>query len=644
MNMSKSEDYKINEFINVKLKDKKTSIYVKGKYFRQCKYLLIVNPHENPKLQEINSIDEASEYLNNDLELRTSPKELGITPEEIFWGHCSNLQAWVEHDYDTRLLHRNLAFPLLKKLADVGDRRARVRLNEELAKRITYGYPTVLQYIFEQNYFNYLNKEELEFLFSRVPKPNNITKLHLSSNKLHAIPRSITRFKSLKRLDLSDNSLRYLPHSLRKLTKLEILDISNNSLKKLPLYIEDFKELKRIYFYGNPIDFLPKYIWEKAYNLFYTHAKVLWTLENTFNKRIEYKARNKNIIELNLTSLNLKKVPKLIFRLQTLEKIDLSNNQLKTLPKKFALLKNLKFLMLSKNKMKKMPSLIRNFNLLKDLELDHNRLERLPDIFNFLNSLGTLKIEGNKLKKLPKSMQKLHNLWHLNVKNNCLREIPDYVINLPNLLYINYSNNPLNENFEAEINETMKKYLNFISNLMNSPEYINYFSHNLAKAHDIIELYKKKKTQILAFCDISIFLIEEFEAFETLYSENQAHLTAVHDIIQKFKKIISEVIHNPKYMFNSIKYSFPMLDNAFDKYKNGMTDKAEFNRLIWCYMLNSFIIDEKDSDSFIQSSTEFYQAFRALGILGWFLAKNAHYTSEEKEENKMLFRKMSRTF
>ena len=58
----------------------------------------------------IQSIDEAAEYLNRTLE-RGYRK---IDPETEFWGHCSNLEAWAENNYDTRFLHRNLAFPLLK--------------------------------------------------------------------------------------------------------------------------------------------------------------------------------------------------------------------------------------------------------------------------------------------------------------------------------------------------------------------------------------------------------------------------------------------------------------------------------------------------------------------------------------------------
>ena len=53
-----------------------------------------------------------------------------IDPETEFMGHCSNLQAWYEYDYDLRILHSSLSIPLLKKLAFLGDKKAIIRLKE----------------------------------------------------------------------------------------------------------------------------------------------------------------------------------------------------------------------------------------------------------------------------------------------------------------------------------------------------------------------------------------------------------------------------------------------------------------------------------------------------------------------------------
>ncbi|KKN50191.1 hypothetical protein LCGC14_0635370, partial [marine sediment metagenome] len=67
----------------------------------------------------IQSIDDVSEKLNNALDGKNG-EGFDITPEAEFWGHCSNFQVWAEQNYDTRLLHSNLSFPLLKKLTEIG--------------------------------------------------------------------------------------------------------------------------------------------------------------------------------------------------------------------------------------------------------------------------------------------------------------------------------------------------------------------------------------------------------------------------------------------------------------------------------------------------------------------------------------------
>lgn len=131
------KEFRVSEFITLRLEGEKTIIYVNGERFRQCKYLLLVNPQDNEVQMDINSIDEAEEKLSLKLEEEIKPIGLGITPEEEFWGHCSNIQAWVENNYDTRLLHRNLAFFLLLELAEKGGKKAKFIFKEEIAKRLS---------------------------------------------------------------------------------------------------------------------------------------------------------------------------------------------------------------------------------------------------------------------------------------------------------------------------------------------------------------------------------------------------------------------------------------------------------------------------------------------------------------------------
>ena len=88
--------------LKVKFKNNKSVIYVNDRPFNHCKYILLINSQRDENQQIIDSIDEAKATLGSQLERNFRPKDLGITPEQEFWAHCSNLQTWVEHNYDTR--------------------------------------------------------------------------------------------------------------------------------------------------------------------------------------------------------------------------------------------------------------------------------------------------------------------------------------------------------------------------------------------------------------------------------------------------------------------------------------------------------------------------------------------------------------
>ena len=88
-------------------------------------------------------------------------EEYYIPLGDQFMAHWSNLQAWFENDYDTRLLHRNIAFPLLKELTTAGDPFAKKVFKEEIAKRYTAGGSNVREYLRVEGYLDYLTEDEL---------------------------------------------------------------------------------------------------------------------------------------------------------------------------------------------------------------------------------------------------------------------------------------------------------------------------------------------------------------------------------------------------------------------------------------------------------------------------------------------------
>ncbi len=176
------KEYQINDYLTLKLENKATTIYVDGKQFLQCKFLLLNIPIDKVReFDEIESIDEAAERLNHDLEYQN---KISINPETEFWAHCSNLQVWVEYNYDTRLLHSNLAFPLLKAITDAGDSLAREEFKREIKIRIESFNPPTQQYLIENGYLNYFNSEEREEIFKLILDEN--TWINCGNNYLKA--------------------------------------------------------------------------------------------------------------------------------------------------------------------------------------------------------------------------------------------------------------------------------------------------------------------------------------------------------------------------------------------------------------------------------------------------------------------------
>ena len=169
---------KINDYISLKLENGKTYIYVNGKRFIQCIQLILnIQKEDIPLYDDINSIDEAAKVYKNyiyqnrivqgPMVVPVRDQSHDITPEQEFWGHCSNLQGWYEHNYDTRLLHSNLAFPLLGALVDAGDPDAKKVFKKEITKCFNSGYQNTLISLFKARVLDYLNPKEKKQLIQQ---------------------------------------------------------------------------------------------------------------------------------------------------------------------------------------------------------------------------------------------------------------------------------------------------------------------------------------------------------------------------------------------------------------------------------------------------------------------------------------------
>ncbi|MGV9173306.1 MAG: leucine-rich repeat domain-containing protein [Promethearchaeia archaeon] len=258
----------------------RTMIYIDGERFEQCKYLLLDVPLRQIKdLDHIRSIDEAAEKLDRSQELFSDHEK--VTPETEFWAHCSNLQAWAESGYNTNILHKNLAFPLLKRLTEVGDVQAKKVFKEEIVNRFLSGHYSVMKYLINEGYLHYFSDEEFSFLLEQLNQ-HDISYVIYEKRELG--------FVHNNKLDLSNQGIRTISQiqGLNKLSNLRELNLSYNHIKEIK-GLDNLQSLKKL-------------------NLSFNHIKEIKNLDNLSNLR-ELELQGNRIREIkgleNLKKLNV---------------------------------------------------------------------------------------------------------------------------------------------------------------------------------------------------------------------------------------------------------------------------------------------------------------------------------------------------
>jgi len=261
-----------------------TQIYIDGKKFIQCiRLILHIHYAEVEKYDEIKSIDDAIDIYrkrSHRVDIVEGPGArpvqevtFKISPEEEFRGHCSNIEAWAENDYNTCILHSNIAFPMLKKLAEVGDPIARRVFKEEIAKRFEMGDEKFRFNLKALGYLKFLTKEELQTLLEishersnlRIARHMKSTEKSLKSNAINNFVayynNSRNFYKPKKRREFLNSCKQALielyQDSFRNKTKPQSKKDIMNLIAKRKLLIKYLAKLKSdIYISGKLIEFL----------------------------------------------------------------------------------------------------------------------------------------------------------------------------------------------------------------------------------------------------------------------------------------------------------------------------------------------------------------------------------------------------
>jgi len=352
----------INRYLNLKLKDKKTYIYVGDKEILVCKKVGInILPNTISDYLKYETIDDLEEFNY------TFDESVKITSETEFFVHCSNLQTWENNGYNTDLIHSSVAFPVLKKLMEVGDLSAKRVFKEEILKRFLTGNKSVQEYLILEGYIQYLSSLEREMLFGKEFFKFKTLELYVGY-----------RIKIIS----SCKSRRGVRIQNRNIIGLHLYGKDSKTKNKLfPYQIKYFKNLEELYLENFLMLTIPKWI------------------ENL-----------NNLNKMRLSQNHLLVIPKSIGKLLDLEYLSLTLNFLDKLPKEIELLENLKELDISYNSFKKFPKQIFGLNQLEDLNLSHNQIKDIPSEIGSMRSLKSLGLSDNPISSLPSELLDMPNI------------------------------------------------------------------------------------------------------------------------------------------------------------------------------------------------------------------------------------------
>ncbi|MHA1611026.1 MAG: leucine-rich repeat domain-containing protein [Promethearchaeota archaeon] len=192
-----------------------------------------------------------------------------------------------------------------------------------------------------------------DFEFSKVfLELPNLRRLIINHTNLSMPPESITSLSHLTELDLKNNRLLSVSPSLGNLNSLTFLDLSNNSLRKIPKELEMLTNLKYIDIRHNSfdsVDSLPR-------EIIFLLARI--QSQNRLNNAGE-------IVSLNLTSLGLRNIDKILEYIPHIINLNLGDNKISRVPASISICENLEDLCLIKNKIKSLPDSIKNLTNLK---------------------------------------------------------------------------------------------------------------------------------------------------------------------------------------------------------------------------------------------------------------------------------------
>lgn len=297
-----SLEFKVNDFLKLRLEGSNTFIYVGGEKFRSCQIVVLSVPTTNLyPLEEFESMDEILNFYEENINFHHGKGDRIISPTEEFWVHCSSIHAWAENNYNTAFLESYLAFPLLKRLVEAGDFTAKVVFKEEIAKRLNSKVPRVIRYLLLEEYDAFLNQEEIIYA---ILNSEEAIALEAVSERIHKCYNLVFDFDDLRekffnihrgKHELQDKQYYFSVYN-GKIDELELM--LNADCTYLPREVNSFTKLRRLYLY----------------------------LDNLGSLIPEFNILSESLLHLKIFCYGKVKIPKILHAFPNLELVEIYSN------------------------------------------------------------------------------------------------------------------------------------------------------------------------------------------------------------------------------------------------------------------------------------------------------------------------------
>ncbi|XP_041471405.1 leucine-rich repeat-containing protein 58-like [Lytechinus variegatus] len=206
--------------------------------------------------------------------------------------------------------------------------------------------------------------------------------------------------------------------------RLAIIDVSRNNISTIPARINNFLNIIELDLSTNRITKLP----DELIQL--THLRILTCKNN---------------------HLNSDSLPKEFGTCKSLQTLNFSGNLFLNFPVQLTEIASLRVLHMGGNRIREIPPEVERLSRLQHLYLGGNHLVTLPPNVGHLPNLLSLVLCDNRLTSLPAELVQLKQLRSLSLHNNQLTILPPEIITLTELCELSLRGNPLVVRFVRDL-------------------------------------------------------------------------------------------------------------------------------------------------------------------------------------------------